>query len=343
MVQTGVAKRDLVKSQLIKPELVKPRVLKRGDTIGICAPASFSLEPGYMEYGLRFLKKLGLKYKLSKNISRAWGSYAGTDQERLDDLHSMFADPEVSAIMCARGGNGTVRLLPGLDFDLIGKNPKILIGFSDITGLLIPIHQQTGLVTFHGPTFGWFFKNKYSYDHFVHALMQTKPIGLVEDPKAKDEWDPPYPPPRMVLNPGSARGPLIGGCLTLISQLMGTPYQIDAAGKILFIEDIKEEPHAIDRMLTQLQLAGTFNKVRGVIIGECLDCNPGASKRNQLTLNYGLEHVLREKLSFLKVPVVYGLRFGHGDHKITLPLGVTATLDATQDDVLFRIEESATI
>lgn len=333
MVQTGV----------MKQQLVKPNALKRGDTVGICAPASHSLEPGYMEYGLRFLRKLGLKYKLSKNISKTWGCYAGTDQERVDDLHSMFADPEVSAIMCARGGNGVVRLLPGLDFDLIRKNPKILVGFSDITGLLIPIYQETGLVTFHGPTFGWFFKNKYSYDHFVQALMHTKPIGLVEDPKPKEEWDPTYPPPRMVLNPGSARGPLIGGCMTLITQLMGTPYQINAAGKILFIEDIKEEPHAIDRMLTQMQLAGVFDKVRGVIVGECLDCKPGASKRNQLVLNYGLEHVLRERLSGLKVPVVYGMRFGHGENKITLPLGVEATLDAMEDDVLFRIEESATI
>src|SRR5262249_3067358 len=155
-----------------------------------------------------------------------------------------------------RGGNGSVRLLDKLDFALIKKHPKIIIGYSDITGLIIPIHQATGLITFHGPTAGSFFESPYTYNNFVKAVMQPKPIGLIADPPAKEAWNPDYPPCRLVIAEGKARGPLTGGCLSLVRQLMGTPWEIDTRNKILFLEDFEEEPHNIDRMLTQLELAG---------------------------------------------------------------------------------------
>jgi muramoyltetrapeptide carboxypeptidase len=147
----------------------------------------------------------------------------------------------------------------------------------------------------------------------------------------------------MVIKEGSGRGKLVGGCMTLIRQLMGTPYEIETEGKIVFLEDLEEEPHAIDRFLSQLLLAGKLQKAAGIIIGQCMNCRPGDSHRNVLPVNYGLEYVLKERLSGLKIPIIYGLRIGHSDHKLTLPLGVMATLEAAGDRVRFQIEESALV
>lgn len=234
------------------PPIIKPKRLRAGDTVGIVSPSSPPFEEGYTEFSFRWLSKLGVKYKVGKHIFDRYGDLAGRDQARLEDFHSMWADREVSAILPARGGNGSVRLLPGLDFNLIESNPKILIGFSDITGLIIPIHQRTGLVTFHGPSAASFFQAEYTHRYFVKALMSENALGLIDDPYGDDGWNPQYPPCRLVLNGGRARGRLIGGSLTLIKQLMGTPFEIQTKDKIVFLEDVMEEPHSIDRMLCQL-------------------------------------------------------------------------------------------
>lgn len=329
--------------QLPSPRsLVLPRALRKGDTVGIVAPSSPPFEEGDIEFTYKWLSKLGLKWKLGKHVFDRWGDLAGADEARLEDLHAMYADREVSAILPVRGGNGSVRLLPSLDFDLISANPKILVGYSDITGLIIPIHQRTGQVTFHGPTAGSFFESPYTYNHFIKLLMTPKAAGLIADPVARDVWNPEYPPARLAVAEGEGRGPLVGGCLTLIRQMMGTPFEIDTKDKILFVEDVEEEPHSIDRMLTQLELAGKLDGVRGIVVGECVGCKPGGSKRNSLPLNFSVERMLRERLGDLGIPVVYGIRLGHSREKCTLPIGVTATLKVTAKGARLKLEEPAT-
>lgn len=322
--------------------LVKPAVLRKGAIVAIVAPSTPPFEPDDIEFTYKWLTKLGLKYKVGKHVFDRWGDCAGTDQQRLEDFHRAWADPEVDAVLPIRGGNGAARLLPELDFDLIASNPKIFMGYSDITGLLIPIHQRTGLVTFHGPACS-FYKSGYTHHYFQKSLMQTKPIGYITDPDPKEPWKPEYPPTRLVIAEGKARGRLVGGCMTLIRQLNGTPFEIQTAGKIVFLEDVQEEPHSIDRMLTQLLLAGKLKDAAGIAVGECVKCRPGDSGRNALPLSYSVEHVLRERLGGLGIPVVYGLRFGHGTEQFTLPLGVMASLEVSRQGVRFKIEEAATV
>ncbi|MBA3859360.1 MAG: LD-carboxypeptidase [Cyanobacteria bacterium PR.3.49] len=323
--------------------IIKPKHLVKGDTVGIVAPASPLENECEIEYTYQWLKKVGLKYKLGKHVFDSYSDFAGSDENRLADFNAMWADPEVKAVMPMRGGNGAARLLAGIDYDLIAKNPKIIVGYSDITSLLVAIHQKTGLVTFHGPMMGGFFEGSYTYHNYLKAIMSNKPLGLVTDKEEKDLWNPLGPPTRYVIARGKARGRLTGGCMTLIRQLMGTPYEIDTDGKILFLEDLDAEPHEVDRMLYQLALAGKLQKAAGIVIGECTNCGPGGSGRNYFPLNASLDRILEQRLSGLGIPVVYGLRFGHSKEKCTLPLGVMATLEAADGGVRFKIEESATL
>ncbi len=322
--------------------LVKPPALRKGDTVGIVAPSTPPFEPADLEFTYKWLARLGLRHKTGRHVLSMWGDYAGRDEARLEDLHSIWADPEVKAVLPVRGGNGCARLLPALNFDLIAANPKILIGFSDITALLLAVHQRTGLVTFHGPTAGAFYKSAYTHHHYVKALMQAKPLGLVTDPEPEKPWKPEHPPARVVISAGRARGRLTGGCMTLVRQLMGTPYEIQTRGRLVFLEDVQEEPHNIDRMLTQLLIAGKLADAAGILVGQCVKCKPGESGRNALPLSYSVEAVIRERLGSLGIPVVYGMRFGHGDDQFTVPLGVMASLEASDRRVRLKIEESAT-
>lgn len=326
----------------MRKQIIKPKHLRKGDTVGIVAPASPPWDPGDIQFTFEWLSKLGLKYKLGKNIFNAYSDLAGTDAERLEDFHRMWEDKEVSAILPIRGGNGVCRLLPKIDFELIQKNPKVIVGYSDITGLVNPIHQKTGLVTFHGPMAGSFYKSSYSHYYFQKALMSNKPLGLIVDPIPPELWSPAYPP-RIAIAEGRARAPLAGGCLTLLKQLMGTPYQIDTEGRILFIEDVGEEPHSIDRYLTQMLHAGVLHKAKGIVVSEFVNCTPGDSGRLRLSLNHSLENVLQDRLANLGIPVAYGLRFGHGRDQFTVPIGVMANLEVARGKIKFKIEEAATI
>lgn len=327
----------------MKRTIIKPAHLRKGDMVGLVCPASSPFEQGDIEFTYEWLQKLGLRYKTGTHIFDSYSDMAGRDEDRLRDLHEMWADRDVQAILPLRGGNGSARLLPGLDFELIKKNPKIIIGYSDLTALINAIHQQTGLITFHGPMGGSFFRSSYSYHFFNRALMSNRPLGLIVDPLPSDLWNPRYPPPRMVIAEGRARGPLVGGCLTLIKELMGTPWELETEGKILFLEDLREEPHTIDRILTQLLLAGKLQKAKAIILAEFVACKPGDSKRESFDLNHSVETIFRERLSRLGIPVVYGLRCGHGHDQLTLPIGVTASLEAHRGKVKFKIEESATL
>lgn len=321
--------------------LRKPSALKKGDTVGIVAPSSPPFEAGNLSFATDWLQKMGIKFKLGAHLGKSYSSYAGDDQARAEDLHTLWDDDQVSAILPLRGGAGATRLLPLLDFSLFERKPKILVGFSDITALLIAIHQKSNLVTFHGPTVGLMFETAYTHAHYQKAIMGISPLGLISDPPL-EPWGSEYPPRRMIIAAGKGRGRLTGGCLTLIRGLMGTDYEIETEGRIVFLEDVDEEPHNIDRMLSQLVLAGKFDRAAGIIIGDCSGCKPGGSKRNILPLNMSVEAILKERLGKLGIPVIFGLKFGHTADKITLPLGVMASLDTT-GSVRFEIEEAACV
>jgi muramoyltetrapeptide carboxypeptidase len=327
--------------ETIPAKIVKPRALRKGDTVGIIAPSSTLFQEGELEFTYQWLQKLGLKWKLGKHLFERYSEYAGSDEARAEDLMNIWCDPEVDGVLPLRGGNGAPRLLPLIDFEMLAKNPKMFVGYSDLTALLTTIHQRTGLVCFYGPMATSFYKTSYSYHYWTKAIMSSRPIGVVTDPVPAHIWKPAYPPPRMVIAEGSGRGRLTGGCLTLIKQLQGTPFETDLAGKIVFLEDVHEEPHQIDRMLTQLLLGGNLQKAAGILVGECAGCTPGESNRRRLTLNHSVEAVVRERLGNLGMPVVYGLRLGHGEDQFTVPLGVMATLEARGSAVKFKIEESA--
>ena len=322
---------------------MKPPVLRKGDTVGILSPSSPPFERSSLEPICEALANLGLKWKLGKHLFDSYADLAGRDEDRLSDLHEFWGDPEVNAIVPFRGGNGAARLLPNLDMELIRANPKIIVGFSDITALLIAIHQKTGLITFHGSMARSFLDSKYSHDSFVRALMSSEPLGELSDPEPRSLFNREIPSARVVLSEGSARGPLTGGCFTLIKQLMGTPWELETKGKILFLEDVQEEPYSIDRALTQLDLAGKLKDAAGIIIGQCLRCGPGDSRRSVLPLNSSLETLLAERFANYGKPVVYGMRIGHTNDRLTLPIGIEATLTADSKGVVLRIEESATI
>ncbi|HXU45778.1 MAG TPA: LD-carboxypeptidase [Thermoanaerobaculia bacterium] len=317
----------------LPPAPVKPRRLAEGDTVGMILPATLEFEPSLIDLGREQLEALGLKVKIGAHARDKVGSFAGTDRDRAADIHSMFADPDVRGILCYAGGWGTPRLLPLLDFDLVRRNPKVLVGYSDVTALLNAIRQETGLVTFHGPVAASNLQ-PYTVDHLRRAVMSTEPLGVLANPeKEPDElvnrtWR------TRAIRGGKARGRLAGGNLTLVSSLMGTPWQVDTQGAILLLEDIREAPYRIDRMLTQLALGGAFERVAGVAFGYCTECTAEGP-------SFSVEEILNDRFAALGVPVLSGLAFGHLKKMLTLPLGLEATLDA--DAGTLEIPEAAVV
>ena len=317
--------------------LIKPRRLKPGATIGLITPATPTTDPDTLAKADRALKFFGFKVKVGKNVGRRAGYFGSSPEERLDDLHAMFRDSEVDAVFAMRGGYGSQHLLDRIDYDLIRRNPKILLGYSDITALHLAINKHAGLVTFHGPNMLSDF-TEYSQQHFRRAMFEAKPLGVLSNPPDSNQIRPNHP--TRTIRSGTATAPIIGGNLTLISTLMGTPYEVDCRGKILLLEDIGEEPYRMDRMLTQLRLAGKFKDAVGIVVGECVDCKPSEFKPS-LGSNFSLGEVLDAMLKPLTVPVFYGLTFGHTDDQLTLPLGVLATMDA--DKGTLEIKEAGSV
>lgn len=304
-----------------KIKIIKPKRLKKGDTVAVVAPAG-SVGEEAVEKSLQNLESLGLKAKVGGNARVVNGFLAGTDRQRLDDLHAAFADKEVSAVWCVRGGYGATRLLPDIDYDLIRKNPKILLGYSDITALHLAIWQKTGLVTFHGPVSSSDLSN-YSRDHLVNVLMNPSApykIELSADQKAQES----ILYKTETITGGKCRGRLVGGNLSLVAALAGTAFALgDLKGRILFLEDVGEQPYRIDRMLTQLRQSADLASLAGIALGVFAD----SERRSDNTQS--LLDVLRDRLGDLRIPIVYGLSFGHVRDKFTLPVGVEAELDAS--------------
>ncbi|MFN0122638.1 MAG: LD-carboxypeptidase [Blastocatellia bacterium] len=303
---------------------IRPRRLKPGDTVGVITPSTPLTNPDRLALVERTLKHFGLRAKWGKNVGRRAGYFGSAPDERLDDLHAMFRDPEVSAVYPIQGGYGAMHLLDRIDYDLIRRNPKVLVGYSDITALHLAIQRMTGLITFHGPNVMERYTD-YTQQHYRRALFETAAPGVVTNPPDSDPLRPVHS--LRAIRPGQATGRLTGGNLTLISTLMGTPWEIDTRGAILLLEDVGEEPYRIDRMLTQLRLAGKLEQAAGIVFGECSQCAANEF-RPSLGSNFSLGEVLDAMLGSLKIPVLFGLTFGHTADQLTLPLGVNATLDA---------------
>ena len=299
---------------MVSLPIIKAPRLKANHTVGIIAPASPVSQPEILE-GLKLLESFPLKIRLGGHLFDHLNYLAGPDHDRVSDLHQMFSDPSIEAIFCARGGYGSARLLNNIDFDLIRKNPKIIVGFSDLTALFIAIYKQCGLITIHGPTLSELTKNK-------NWPNLSRLITTYHRPKI-------FLKQGRIINKGKARGTLLGGNLSTICSLLDTPFLPSFDGVILFLEEKGESPYRLDRMLTQLLLSGRLDRLSALIIGQIVDCGEKEI----------INGVLQERLDSLSIPVVTGLPVGHENENISLPLGLPAGLDTER--MVLEIEESA--
>ncbi len=311
----------------------KPPRLRRGDTIGLIKPASFLAEDFDLQLAMEAVTAMGLVPKPAPHLLARFGYLAGTDQQRAADVNAMYADDSVRAVLAVRGGWGSARILPFLNFGLIRANPKLLIGFSDITALHMAFAARAGFPTIHGPNAGspW---GKLSWESFKSIAFDGEtpvyrnPIAT-EDRLVQRDWR------TQTIRPGKAVGRLLGGNLTVLTALMGTPYLPSFDGAILFLEDVEEAEYRIDRMLTQLALAGVLRRVAGVVFGQCTKCRASGPSYGGFTVS----QVLRQHLQPLGVPAYEGAMFGHVDDQFSLPVGARAEIDATAGSI--RILEPA--
>lgn len=306
---------------------LKPAALQPGDTIGVVAPAS-PFDRDCFERSCAVLRGQGYDLRVPESVfAREAPYFAGPAAQRARDVEQMFRDPQVRAIFCARGGYGSNYLLGHVDLEVVRAHPKIFMGYSDVTVLLTWFHDAAGLVTFHGPML-----NK----DFADADGVDQP-SLAAALGGATEWRLDSAAGLQALSPGQAEGTLYGGCLSILVASLGTPYEIQTRGTLLFLEDVAAKPYQIDRMLMQLRLAGKFEGVKGIIFGEMLDCRQSADQP------YRLEDVVRRVVGDLGIPIAYGLRSGHVTRdNVTLPFGVRAAL-AVGEDAALRILESATL
>ncbi|QLG44128.1 S66 peptidase family protein [Costertonia aggregata] len=309
-----------------QPSLVNskilPKRLRKGDTIGLIAPG-YAIQNETLKEAKSILKAMGFIPFHTDSIVGNFGYFSNTDAERAKDLNEMFANPKIDAILCARGGYGCTRIMQMIDYENIRANPKLLIGFSDITVLLNGIYQKTGLVTFHGPV-GSTLENPYTLKQLKKVVMNSKSDLLIEnvDMEAiEDKKNPEYE--RYTITSGSASGILIGGSLTLINALIGTPHEIDFTDKIVCLEDVEEAPYRIDRMLTQLIEGPTFKNAAGIVFGVCAGCNSSSNPKS-----FTLKEVLLDRIAPLGIPAAYGMSFGHVPENFTFPIGTKASWDA---------------
>jgi muramoyltetrapeptide carboxypeptidase len=316
-----------------KPAFIKPPRLKPGDTLGLIHPASATFQKMDLEITVDYLKALGFKVKAGAHALDRYGYLAGKDVDRAADINALFADPEVQGICAVRGGWGAARTLPYLDFETIAKNPKALFGFSDITALHMAIPAKTGVITFHAPT-GFSSWTESSAAWFKRVLIDGEAVTYTNEPDFRGRIAPVGFRTQTIV-PGKAEGRLVGGNLTVLAHLVGTPYLPDFTGKILFLEDVREGIYRVDRMLTHLKLAGLLSKIKGFIWGQCSDCEPDSSGYGSLTL----EEVIDDHIKPLKVPTYRGAMIGHIDKQFTVPEGGLAEMDA--DAGTFRLLESA--
>lgn len=305
--------------------LLFPPKLKPGDMIGIVAPA-FSWTQEALEQCTNKLNRLGYAVRLgacASGLQNLHGYQSGSEKERAAELNQMFADPEVKAIFCVRGGYGTSRILPFLDYELIRANPKIFMGYSDITNLHMAIYKMTGLVTFHGPMLVpniWKDMDPYTVQSQAAALN----MGL------DMEFYNPQGERFSVIHPGKAKGILTGGNLSVITRAIGTFYEPETQGKLLFLEEVDESIPKLDVMITQMEHAGMMNQVRGILLGDFTGCT-----NQRYEENYSLEGFFQERFAGYSVPIMSHVRSGHGKPMGTIPLGMPCELNADTMTIRF--------
>ena len=301
---------------------VKPKRLRPGMSVGLVTPASNVPEDQELHAAMDLVRSLGFSAEPAVNLFSRTQYLAGTDQQRADDLNAMFADTDIDAIFCVRGGYGSGRLLRYLDYDMIAANPKVIMGYSDITSILNAIYLRTGLVTFHGPIAGGNFSN-YTYEQYKKVLIEPTQIARIGEPPEFEtrpgvvDWK-----NRLTtIVSGVAEGHLVGGNLSLMVTLLGTPFEPQFEGAILFLEDVDEPPYSVDRMLTHLWMAGKLEQVAGIVLGKFTDDGYDSN-------TFSMEEVLRDRLEPLGIPTLRGAMIGHIEDKTVVPLGVQARLDA---------------
>jgi len=297
--------------------MIKPKPLRRGDTIGLVGISGALHEPETrFEKMLEAIDALGYKVIVADSCREEYGYLSGTDASRAKGLNQMFRDDRVDAVVCMRGGYGVTRILDRVDFDVIRANPKLLLGYSDITARHTAIHEKVGMVTIHGPMPDsvWMKFDDFSCRSMLRALTSTEPLGTLFNPEGMA--------PQCVV-PGRCEGQLVGGNLSLIAALCGTPYQLNPEGKVLLLEDVGEYVYRLDSMLTQLRLAGMFERCAGVVLGGFTNCT---EEYERYALH--LEDVIRDIIVPAGKPVLANLSIGHTPVKITVPLGVNCAVDA---------------
>ena len=307
-----------------KPERIFPSRLKPGDTIALITPGSSITEEQLHQMVVK-IEGLGFKTFYKESVLAEYGYFAGKDQERANELMEMFTNPAVDAIMCARGGYGSIRILDKIDFTLIKQNPKIFIGYSDITALITAIFKKTGLITFHGPL-GVSPFNDFTKESFERVLMNPSwryKYPYLREPETENnpEFD------LYTISPGKAKGELVGGNLSVLDSMIGSEFEPDFENKIVFIEEIEEKTYRVDKMLYHLIYATNLNKAAGIALGVFNECN--VNDKPALSLRQAIADLLKP----LNIPVSYGLPFGHIDTILTIPTGITAKLNTHKNSL----------
>ncbi|PRY88060.1 S66 peptidase family protein [Mongoliibacter ruber] len=305
----------------VNDNLILPFPINPGDKVGLVSPSAATGERIEFEFAKEALEALGLEVELGENLKKRRGHLAGTDEERASDLNYMFENKHIKAIICIRGGSGAARILPLINYEIIKKNPKPLLGYSDITALHNAIHAKTGLITFHGPngSGSW---NSFNVNQFQQVFFNQGMVTFENEHAKGDELI--VKQNRIqTIRPGLAKGKILGGNLTVLTALSGTPYLPDFADSILFIEDISEDPYKIDRMMSTLLLNGTLSKIKGFIFGQCTNCTPGGGY-GSLTL----DDILDDYILPLNIPAYKGAMIGHVPKQFIIPVGAEVEMDA---------------
>ncbi len=327
---TPLAQAQALHASLPPPTpILKPARLRPGDTVGIISPAGATFRQEDLAIVMDAVRGLGLVPRPAPHVLARYGYLAGTDEERATDINQFFADPTIAALLPIRGDWGCARILPYLDYAQIRRNPKIIVGFSDLTALLLGITAQTGLVTFHGPN-GLTAWRPDQTDPFRQVLFDGQALTFANQPAAEDSDRLMQVKYRVhTITPGQARGKLYGGNLSVLAGIVGSPYVPHWEGAILFVEDVGEPIYRIDRMLTQLKLAGILEQLSGFIFGQCVSCDP-AGGYGALTL----EEVLQDHIAPLGIPAWANAAIGHMEPILTVPMGLEVAIDATAGQIV---------
>lgn len=308
-----------------RPERILPRRLREGDLIGLVTPAS-AIKKEQLEATVQKLEDLGFRTTYRESVLSQYGYFAGTDRARAGELTEMFADGEVNGIWCIRGGYGSIRILDRVDFDIIRNNPKVFVGYSDITALHTAIYQETGLVTYHGPL-GISEFNRFSFRSLNRVVMEPSdtyryPYAREKGTRKNPEFD------RYTITGGEAEGELAGGNISVLDSMIGTRFEPDFENKVVYLEEIEEKTYRVDKMLFHLLSATNLKKAAGIVMGVMGKCNVNDEPR--LTLKEAITGLLDS----LGIPVCYGLSFGHIDRMITIPNGIRARMNADRSNLV---------